>query len=237
MAGIRVAVWILVVLCLLPVLGVGCGWAQASTAVVPASTVEDALHQMADAAGVIFVGQVVAVRRVGGEGGASGVVEVEFSIEQAVRGCSAGGRYVLREWAGLWAGGAQRYRVGQALLMMLHTPDAAGLSSPVSGLDGAIPVRGTGSGVEEAGNAGGGLAAPAVAVVDLRWVGTKLLRQVSSGAGGGVRAELRVGPGGGVRGEPGSPEAGVGSVAAQMASVEAVVKMLGVWGSGGRVAR
>lgn len=234
MAGIRLAVWIVVLLYLLPGLGVGFGWAQVGAASVPASTVEDALHQMADAAGVIFVGQVVAVRRVGGEGGASGVVEVEFSIERAVRGCSAGGRYVLREWAGLWAGGAQRYRVGQTLLMMLHTPDAAGLSSPVSGLDGAIPVRGMGSGVGEAGSDGGGLAAPAVAVVDLRWVGTKLLR--AAGAGSGVRTEMRLGMGVAAAGSR-DTSAGAGSVAAQMASVEAVVKMLGVWGSGGRVAR
>ena len=28
------------------------------------------------------------------------MVEVEFRIDQAVRGCAAGGTYVLREWAG-----------------------------------------------------------------------------------------------------------------------------------------
>ena len=45
--------------------------------------------------------------------GASGVVEVEFRVDQAVRGCAAGGTYVLREWAGLWAANDARYRVGQ----------------------------------------------------------------------------------------------------------------------------
>ena len=72
---------------------------------MPPATVEDALHEMSDAAGVIFAGQVTAVRRVAGVGGASGVVEVDFRVDNAVRGCVSGGTYTLREWAGLWAGG------------------------------------------------------------------------------------------------------------------------------------
>ena len=71
-------------------------------------TVVDVLHQFSDQADVIFAGQVLAVRRPG-----TGVVEVEFRVDEAIRGCAAGTPYVLREWAGLWAGGNQRYRVGQ----------------------------------------------------------------------------------------------------------------------------
>ncbi len=113
-----------------------------SVAVALPQTVEDALHEMSNAAGVIFVGQVMLVRVVPGSGGAPGVVEVTFRVDQAVRGCSAGGTYVLREWQGLWEGGDARYRVGQRLLMLLRTPGASGLSSPVGGMDGAIPIRG-----------------------------------------------------------------------------------------------
>lgn len=102
--------------------------------------VETALHQMSDKADVIFVGHVTAVKRQDGEGIASGVVEVDFQVDQAVRGCTAGTPYALREWAGLWEADDQRYRVGQRLLMLLHAPGAAGMSSPVDGMDGAIPI-------------------------------------------------------------------------------------------------
>src|ERR1700735_844058 len=98
------------------------------------TTVEDALHHMSDQAGVVFLGEVVAIRHIAGEGGASGVVEVEFRVDQAVRGCTGGSSYVLREWAGLWSGGDQRYRVGQRLLMLLHAPGAGGVTSPVGGM-------------------------------------------------------------------------------------------------------
>src|ERR1700733_12985976 len=99
-------------------------------------TVVDVLHQLSDKADVIFAGQVLAIRRPG-----NGVVEVEFRVDEAIRGCTSGTTYTLREWAGLWMADDQRYRVGQRLLMLLHSPGAGGLSSPVSGLDGAIPIR------------------------------------------------------------------------------------------------
>jgi hypothetical protein len=172
----------------------GCGWmlvvavagsmpglvAQGQT---PASANDDAvspqdivaaLHQMSDKAGVIFVGRVSEVRRLASANVAAGVVETKFEVEQAVRGCSAGS-YVLREWAGLWEGDNQRYRAGQRLLMLLHEPNAAGLSSPVDGMDGAIPIVRGGS-TSLGGNGSARVAPPAV---DLRWVGTKLLHPVS----------------------------------------------------------
>jgi hypothetical protein len=108
--------------------------------------------------------------------GATGVVEIEFAVEDAVRGVS-GSAYTLREWAGLWPVGDEPFRVGQRYLMLLHSPGAAGLSSPVGGMDGAIPIRGTGraqaTGEAETGSAGTG--APADGrVVDLRWVATRV---------------------------------------------------------------
>jgi hypothetical protein len=133
-----------------------------------------ALHQMSDRADVIFVGRVSEVRRRAGANVAAGVVEIRFDVEQAVRGCSAGS-YVLREWVGLWEGDNQRYRAGQRLLMMLHAPNAAGLSSPVDGMDGAIPIV-RGGNVLLGANSSARQAPPAV---DLRWVGTKVLHPVS----------------------------------------------------------
>ena len=104
-------------------------------------TVEDVLHAMTQQAAVIFAGQVVAVRRLSGRDGSTGVVEISFAVDDAVRGVS-GSSYTLREWAGLWTGGDQPLRAGQRYLMLLYAPSATGLSSPVGGMDGAIPIRG-----------------------------------------------------------------------------------------------
>jgi hypothetical protein len=106
---------------------------------------------------------------------ASGVVEVDFRVDQAIRGCTAGTIYTLREWGGLWAGGLERYRVGQRLLMLLHAPSNGGMSSPVDGLDGAIPIR-QGSTATPLGASSAPAAKP---FVDLRWLGVKVERPVS----------------------------------------------------------
>ena len=153
--------------------------APAQTAAVPgaaAQTTEDALHAMSRRAAVIFAGRVVAVRRQDGGNGASGVGEIDFAVDETIRGVSGGG-YTLREWAGLWAAGDAPFRVGQHYLMLLHAPSAAGLSSPGDGADGGIPIRGGGSapavGAAEASSQSGG------DVVDLRWVATRVVRPVS----------------------------------------------------------
>jgi hypothetical protein len=218
-------------------------WGQGVAASVGATVipqdVETALHQMSDRAGVIFVGQVAAVRRQVGSGAGQGVVEVEFRVDQAIRGCVAGSPYTLREWAGLWEGSDQRYRVGQRLLMLLHSPSPAGMSSPVDGLDGAIPIVRGGS-VPLAANSSARVRPPAV---DLRWVGTKMLRTVSYAGnsaqqlGGAIAKPQTVGGvagGSAVQAAPvtvlsaaGRP--GSASVPTQQASVDAVVGMLTSW--------
>jgi hypothetical protein len=203
-------------------MGVSAAFGQSSaagTAVLP-QTVEDSLHEMSDAAGVIFAGQVLSVRVVPGNVGAPGVVEVRFRVDQAVRGCSAGGTYVLKEWQGLWGAGDARYRVGERLLMLLRAPGASGLSSPVGGMDGAIPIRGVESQID-----GGSVVGAAVAperMADLRWVGARMLRTASSGPGAGLVSGASVGP---------SAAVGTGSVASQGASVGTVVGLLSSWES------
>jgi hypothetical protein len=143
--------------------------AAAAGPVVQPQTVVDILHQLSDKADVIFAGQVLAIRRPN-----DGVVEVEFRVDQVIRGCSAGTPYVLREWAGLWAGENQRYQVGQRLLMLLHGPSAIGMSSPIGGLDGAIPIRSGGAAMED------DVAAPSQPpYVDLRWIGARIQHAVS----------------------------------------------------------
>ena len=203
-------------------------------------TVVDVLHQLSDKADVIFAGQVVAIRRPN-----ASVVEVEFRVDQAIRGCTAGTPYVLREWAGLWEGETQRYRVGQHLLMLLHSPSAAGMSSPVGGLDGAIPIRQGGA----VGPVADGATPRQPPFVDLRWLGAKLPRVVSyrneaaPGAKRGnsfapIPSQLRMAsvaasgsltnaaPITSIAGNAGSSGS---SVPAQQASVDAVIGMLTTW--------
>lgn len=149
------------------------GCAQVDNAIP--QTVADALHQMSDEAAIVFVGEVIAVRPHEAGTRASGFIEVDFRVEQAIRGCTTGGNYTLREWAGLWAGNAHRYEAGQRLLMMLRAPGPSGMSSPVGGMDGAIPIRGGGA-------ASLLLSASTTSqtpIADLRWLGAKLLHPVS----------------------------------------------------------
>jgi hypothetical protein len=197
-----------------------CAGAQ-EAAPVP-TTVEEALKQMSDAAGVVFSGEVTAVRRRAGANGGSGVVEVDFRVDQAVKGSAAGSVYTLKEWAGLWPVGVERYRVGQQLLMLLHAPGAGGLSSPVGGMAGAIPVRGT----SEAPGMTSGSTVGTPQIADLRWVGTTVLRVVPSQI---ITGTGQAGPETAGSGTTGS--AGDASVAAEQAPVDEVVGMLRAWSS------
>ncbi|HEY8996992.1 MAG TPA: hypothetical protein VIM60_03795 [Edaphobacter sp.] len=205
-------------------------------------TVEEALHQMSDSAGVIFVGEVTAIRWHEGENGASGVVEVSFRVDEAVRGCSAGATYTLNEWAGLWAGGDPRYRVGQRLLMMLHAPGAAGVSSPVGGMAGAIPLRGATAAPQTAvespaqasvarassvqASAAPESAAQASEIADLRWVGTRLLRTSPTPSSPMVTGMAKA------VADSDIATPGDSSIASQQASVKAVINMLRSWRQG-----
>jgi len=163
-----------------------CGVSQA----LPEDT-DKALSAMAQQAGVIFSGRVTAVWRDDGAAGATGVVEIEFSVEDAVRGTS-GSRYTMREWAGLWPAGDEPFHVGERLLMLLYAPGASGLSSPVGGMAGAIPLRAASAVLspQRARIAAAGSPEPAATetlaatdgrAVDLRWVETRVARPLSYG--------------------------------------------------------
>jgi hypothetical protein len=149
----------------------------------PPATATDVLAEMAGRAGVIFTGQVVGIERAD----AQGFVDVRFRVATAVKGVSArtasGNFYVLREWAGLWTGG-DRYWVGQRFLMLLTARGASGMSAPVDGMDGAVPLVGGGEmpllhGASEA--PADTTLAEAETLVDLRWLQAKALRGASSG--------------------------------------------------------
>jgi hypothetical protein len=154
---------------------------QSLAATAAPQTAAAALARMAALAGVIFAGQVTAVRRPAGSAGspqsaAEGLIEVEFRVDQAVRGPTAGSQFVLKEWAGLWAGGIDRYQVGQRLLMFLHAPNAQGMSSPIDGMDGVMPLAGNGL----APAAEDTTTTPGTWMVDLRWLEAQVLRETAA---------------------------------------------------------
>ena len=82
---------VLCIACMMTLLAATCGHAQtparptsrALTQAVAQSTpqtTEDELHAVSQRAGVIFAGQVVAVRRHDGTNGATGIVEIDFAV-------------------------------------------------------------------------------------------------------------------------------------------------------------
>lgn len=133
----------------------GISWCQST----PDTSIGGALRSLAARAGVVFVGQVVKIEP------KPGVVEVTFRVDRVVQG-AVGANYTLKEWAGLWANGQPRYVPGQRAMVFLHAPGVAGLSTPVDGMDGVVPVMPALAGV-----------AP---MLNVRWIGTRVERSVGS---------------------------------------------------------
>lgn len=212
----------------------------------PQATTYAVLEEMASRASVMFVGTVTAVQVSGGDDArgdvATGVVAVSFLVDEGISGPAVGSTYVVREWAGLWRDAA-RYKVGDRRLMLLHAPGPWGLSSPVDGMDGAIPLTGGGAGqpadaagvamagtsAAAAGTIGGGMSGAGmsgatlplpVSRVDLRWIQARQMRTVAlagaPAAGPGETAAQPVGLG--VAGQGGQQSAGLQGEAGQGAA-------------------
>lgn len=137
---------------------------------------------MAAQAAVIFVGQVRSISRQE----AHGYVDISFAVQQVLRGTSAT-VYVLREWAGLWTGQQDRYRLGERVLLLLRARSLSGFSSPIGGSDGAIPILGFSQ--PPLRNANGQVPAdlgppdPSELRADLRWIATRIERAPVSARG------------------------------------------------------
>jgi hypothetical protein len=99
----------------------------------PDATIAAALRNLGDRAGIVFAGEVTAIRPLGG------VVEVDFRVDQALKGQSTG-IVVLREWSGLWTAGQRRYWLGERAVIFLNPSGTNGLSTPVDGMDGILPL-------------------------------------------------------------------------------------------------
>lgn len=140
------------------------------------TTIDALLEQMSLSAGAIFVGQVSAIRRTSPLDGSAvrgGVVEIDLRVGQSILGPVSGATYTLREWSGLWEFNSDRYRVGQRMLLFLRTPSSNGLSAPVHGFEGAIPLRGGGI----APGPNDSTTTAAEWMVDVRWLQAQVLNR------------------------------------------------------------
>ena len=153
-----------------------------TSATVPVGA-RDGLVGMAGRAVVVFAGHVMTVDRED----AAGYVDVKFKVDEAVKGCSKLGIYVVREWAGLWRDDAARYVAGERLLMLLTARGPSGMSAPMDGGAGRIAIEPVGAAViadrsgvapAEDGSAAGDVTAM---MVDLRWVQAVTVRVTNVG--------------------------------------------------------
>ncbi|HYX69831.1 MAG TPA: hypothetical protein VE825_11905, partial [Terriglobales bacterium] len=102
------------------------------------------LQQLGRHAGFIFRGRVLSVDRPKPARGSVTTVQITFQVLEGIRGVRTGERLTTREWAGLWGAGRPRYRVGQEMLLFLYPRSRLGLTSPVSGDLGVLPIDAAG---------------------------------------------------------------------------------------------
>jgi hypothetical protein len=131
--------------------------------------------------------------------------------------------------------------------MLLHAPSAAGMSSPIGGLDGAIPIREGGAAMPPGDDVA---TPPQPPYVDLRWLGARMTHAVSYRSEA-ARATTPVDSRPTFSGQPAAhgiasssisslvtikpvfdkASGSDASVPAQQASVSAVMDMLSAWNS------
>ena len=198
-------------------------------AVVPANA-QSALVTMVANAAVIFAGHVLSIAP------GNGFVDVTFRIDEPVRGGSKLGVYVLREWAGLWSGTPDRYHVGERLLMLLTARGASGMSAPVGGDEGIVPIlpNAVEPLADTHGNApaeDGSLATDVTGMTaDLRWVQARGVRPLLGGTLVGATSEAGPGVGWG----PVAPVGNVHNTSGQptVAAVLALLRTAAGYGPG-----
>jgi hypothetical protein len=96
-------------------------------------------HPLTQSSGYIFAGTVKSVERIAPKGNGVATVQINFHIDQGLRGVRTGQTLAIHEWAGLWESG-ESYRPGEQVLLFLYPPSKLGLTSPVQGPMGRFKV-------------------------------------------------------------------------------------------------
>lgn len=98
------------------------------------------LQQLVRNSGYIFQGTVLSMRRTAPKGPHEvASIAVTFQVDKAVLGARTGQKLTIYEWAGLWTS-TDRYRVGEQVVLFLYRPSRLGLTSPVGGTLGRLPI-------------------------------------------------------------------------------------------------
>ena len=104
----------------------------------------DRIRTASRAAATIFRGTVTSIVRIPSQRpNQFDVVEVQFHVDEGLRGATTGSTLRIREWAGLWTS-SDRYRIGERVALFLYPPSRLGLTSPVAGETGRFPVDDSG---------------------------------------------------------------------------------------------
>lgn len=156
-------------------------------------TLGQALRQMTEQSGAVFVGRVQAIHfdtaPLASQQAGTVTITLEVLTPIYAANGSLAGHYTLREWGGLWTMGRQRYAVGQRALFFLRPPNAAGISTPVGGQIGVVPLVPTtaqsfDTAVPQSGTAQSGTvpsrAAQPATLLDARLLAANLQRPVNS---------------------------------------------------------
>jgi hypothetical protein len=98
----------------------------------PGSLHPQHLRPVTRSSGYIFAGTVKSVERVAPKGNGVATVQINFHVDEGMRGVRTGQMLSIHEWAGLWQSG-ERYRPGERVLLFLYPPSKLGLTSPVRG--------------------------------------------------------------------------------------------------------
>jgi hypothetical protein len=118
--------------------------ANTTTLTLPPATVGQILREMTAQAGVVFIGRVRAIRfdaaPLASHQAGTVTITLDVLLPISVTQGTLAASYVLREWSGLWTMGRQRYVVGQQALFFLRPPNTVGLSTPVGGQTGIVPL-------------------------------------------------------------------------------------------------
>jgi len=108
-------------------------------AIPPGAAYPQHLSPLTLSAGYIFAGTVKSIARASPNKNNVATVQINFHVDQGMRGVRTGQALTIREWAGLWASG-ERYRIGERVLLFLYPPSKLGLTSPVQGSMGRLRI-------------------------------------------------------------------------------------------------
>ena len=103
-------------------------------------------RQVARAAGLIFTGKVVSVEsHAPTQASPVATVEAKFRVDRGIAGVHSGQLVTIREWAAIWPMQRPIRRDGSLVLFFFYPPSSAGLTSPVGGAVGQVPLDAKGN--------------------------------------------------------------------------------------------